>query len=291
MSVSGTTRRWMLAGLAAAGLAGTALLGAPAASLAASAPTFGEPLPASAITRTTATVEAQIDAQESETTYEVRFGVDTSLGQHTPESKAGSGSGLVMVNAGLSGLVPGTTYHYEFVAKNAEGTAVGPEGTFATAPPTPPTATTGGASQVTLTSATVSATIGAEGLASSYELELGPDTTYGTSMYGEAGSSTQEATVAVALTGLTPGTTYHYRFDAINSDGRAYGADQTFTTPAYDKPIVLPATAPLLATPPIAFPAEGANTAKPTVRKKHKHKHKKHHGNRKHRRSRHKKKR
>lgn len=287
MSVSGTTRRWMLAGLATSGLAGAALL-APAASFAASAPTFGEPLPASAITRTTATVEAEINPQESETTYEVRFGVGTSLGQHTPEGKVGSGTGLVTVNAGLAGLTPGTTYHYEFIARNAEGTTIGPEGTLVTAPPTPPTATTGAASNIGLTTATVSGTIGPEGLPTSYALELGTDTTYGTSMYGEIGSSTQPVTISFALTGLASNTTYHYRIDAINTDGRAYGADQTFTTPIYDKPIVLPATAPLLATPPIAFPTDHTNTAKPTTRKKHKHK--KHHGNRKHHKAAHKRK-
>jgi phosphodiesterase/alkaline phosphatase D-like protein len=290
MRVTGMTRKLSLAVLATSAVVCTALA-APAASMAASAPVFEQQLPVTGITRTTATVWAQLNPGESETAYEVRFGVDESLGRHTPQYNAGSGSTAVTVNAGLLGLTPGTPYYYEFVATNSEGTTVGPLETFTTAPPTPPTATTGGASEVTLTTATVSGTIAARGLPTSYELDLGTDATYGTSMYGEAGSGSEPAAIALALTGLAPGTTYHYRIDAINSDGRSYGADETFTTPVYDKPIVLPPTAPLLATPPIAFPAEGANTAKPTIRKKHKHKHKKHHGNRKHRRTRHKKKR
>jgi phosphodiesterase/alkaline phosphatase D-like protein len=276
------SRKSMLAGLATLALMGVTGLASPVASPAASAPTFGQQFPVSAVTRTTVLVSAELNPNESQTAYEIRYGVDAGLGRHNPESKVGSGSGLETVSAGLTGLTPGATYHYEFVASNAEGRTVGPEGTFTTAPPTPPSVTTDGASYITLTSATVSGTIGAEGLATSYELDFGFDTAYSTSMYGEAGSSTQAATVSVGLAGLTPGTTYHYRLDAINSDGRVYGADQTFTTPVYDKPIETPPTTPVLATPPIAFPAEPTG-AKPAVRKKTKHaKKKKRHGTHRH---------
>jgi hypothetical protein len=34
----------------------------------------------------------------------------------------------------------------------------------------------------------------------------------------------------VSITGLVPGTTYHYRLEATNSYGTTYGPDQTFTT-------------------------------------------------------------
>jgi hypothetical protein len=34
----------------------------------------------------------------------------------------------------------------------------------------------------------------------------------------------------VGLTGLNPGTTYHYRIEATNSAGTSFGSDQTFTT-------------------------------------------------------------
>jgi phosphodiesterase/alkaline phosphatase D-like protein len=276
MSALSTGRKLTLAGLVTLGLTGATGLASPTASLAASAPVFGPQLPVGAITRTTATVFAELNPQESETKYQVLYGVSTGFGRHTVELKAGSGSSEETVDAGLTGLTPDTTYHYEFVATNAEGTTTGPEETFTTASPTPPAATTVGASNVTLTTATVSGTIDAEGLVTSYELDLGTDTTYGTSMYGEAGSSTEPVTLSVDLSNLAPGATYHYRIGAINSDGRAYGADQTFTTPAYDKPIVRPGTIPLLATPSIAFPAEVAGTVKRTVKKKAKHKSKRH---------------
>jgi hypothetical protein len=40
--------------------------------------------------------------------------------------------------------------------------------------------------------------------------------------------------VAVGLTGLLPGTTYHFRLVAQNAGGATGGPDGTFTTPAAD---------------------------------------------------------
>jgi hypothetical protein len=229
---------------------------------------FGQQLPASSITRTAVTVSTKLNPEGNATTYRVLYGRTAGYGEHTIDIEAGSGSTEEAVDAGLTGLAPETTYHYEFVASSAEGTVTGPDETFTTAPATPPTATTGGASNITLTGATVAGTIESQGLETSYELDLGTDTTYGTSIYGEAGSGSGNIEIAVNLQNLAPGATYHYRFVAINSDGKTYGADRTFTTPAYSKPIVLPNTLPLLQTPPIAFPTGSqANTGKIETKK------------------------
>ena len=45
-----------------------------------------------------------------------------------------------------------------------------------------------------------------------------------------AGSGTATRSVSADLSGLMPGTTYHYRLVAINADGIAYGRDRTFKT-------------------------------------------------------------
>ncbi len=212
-------------------------------------------------TRTEATLTGTLNPQNSETTYEFVFGETSNYGEHTYSVNAGSGLGEEHVEAiGLTGLTPSTTYHYALRASNQAGTVTGPDGTFTTAPASPPGVTTGGASNITLTSATVAATIEAQGLETSYALELGPDTSYGTSIYGEAGYAVEPVGVSVELQDLDPGTTYHYRFVAINSEGRVYGADQTFTTPPYSSPIMQPPTVPLLAVPAIAFPAEEPTT-------------------------------
>jgi hypothetical protein len=225
---------------------------------------------AQSITRTTATLPGTVNPEGLETSYYYQYGTTTSYGGNAPSIQgvsAGSGLAAVPAPIGIGGLVPATTYHYRLVATSADGTTASPDMTFTTAPPTPPTVSTGAASNITLTTATVAGTINPEGLETSYELDLGSDTTYGTSIYGEAGSANTSTQVTVGLQNLAPGSTYHYRIVAINSDGRTYGADRTFTTPAYGNPIVQPFTLPLIATPAIAFPTETANTGKPNAKR------------------------
>lgn len=217
------------------------------------------------ITRTTATLPGTVNPEGLETSYYYQYGTTMSYGGNAPSIQgvnAGSGTEAVPAPIGISGLRPATTYHYRLAATNADGTTYSEDETFTTAPPTPPTASTGEASNVTLTTATVAGTINPEGLETSYELDLGSDTTYGTRIYGEAGSGDTPTEITVALQNLEPGSTYHYLIVAINSDGRTSGTDRTFTTPAYGNPIVQPPGVPLLATPAIAFPTETANTAK-----------------------------
>ncbi len=227
-------------------------------------------LPASAITRVSATVSATINPENSPTTYRVLYGATSAYGEHSVEAEAPPGFGEMPIHVGLQGLAPDTTYHYALAASNQAGSVIGPDQTFTTSPGNPPTATTGATSELTLTSATVAGTVDPEGLETSYEIDFGPEATYGTSIFGEAGAGTGGVAVSTGLQNLAPGTTYHYRIVAINSDGKVYGADQTFTTPVYSNPIVLPATLPLLGTPAIAFPTEpqAPSVKKAPVKKK-----------------------
>ena len=65
-----------------------------------------------------------------------------------------------------------------------------------------------------------------------YYFQYGPTTSYGSVSPTEpAGSGVEPVSVNAKITGLKPGTTYHYRLVAYNADGYAYGADSTFTTP------------------------------------------------------------
>jgi DNA-binding beta-propeller fold protein YncE len=220
-----------------------------------------------ASTRVSATLGWTLNPENSETTYRVLYGTTPAYGEHTERGKL-SGDSEDQIVLGLSGLAPETTYHYALEATNQAGITIGPDETLTTGPATPPTAVTGGASGVTLTAATVSGTIDPEGLETSYELDFGTDTGYGTSIYGEAGSADEPIEIPVELQNLAPGTTYHYRIVAVNNDGRTYGTDEIFTTPVYSNPIVLPSTLPLLATPQIAFPTETEPTQKPVKHKR-----------------------
>jgi hypothetical protein len=94
-----------------------------------------------------------------------------------------------------------------------------------------PTATTGSASNVAQSSATVSGTVNPQGTDTSYHFEYGTSTSYGSSTPATSvGAGTADVPATANLTGLKSSTTYHYRVVAVSSAGTTNGADQTFTT-------------------------------------------------------------
>jgi hypothetical protein len=156
----------------------------------------------------------------------------------------------------LTGLLPGTVYHYRMVVSNAAQTTYGPDETFTTALATPPVASTGAASEVGTTSATLGGTVDPRGLPTSYVFEVGTSTSYGgAKLFGSAGSSTGEVPVTVALQYLVPGVTYHYRLVATSFDGTSYGQDGIFTTPGVATAIAQPSSTPLITSPAAQFPS------------------------------------
>ena len=168
------------------------------------------------------------------------------------------------------GLLPGTTYHYALVASTVTGSISGVDKTFTTAAPTPPLVTTGAASGVALSTATISGSVGTQGLDVNYAFEVsteagnpGPP-----SGGGSIGAGTSEAAVSLALQGLQPGTTYYYRLLATSTDGTSYGVLQSFTTPGFPAQLVQPATPVLVGTPAVAFPTGSqGNTGTTTTTK------------------------
>jgi len=102
---------------------------------------------------------------------------------------------------------------------------------LASAAPAVPVATTGGATNVAQSSATVAGTVNPNGTATAYYFQYGTTTSYGSSTSStSAGSGTSDEPVSANLSGLASGATYHYRVVATSSAGTTDGADQTFTT-------------------------------------------------------------
>jgi hypothetical protein len=96
----------------------------------------------------------------------------------------------------------------------------------------PPLVTTGGAAQVTITTATLTGTVNPRGLTTSYFFQYGTTTAYGTRTPStSAGKGGAGVAAAAQVTGLAPNTRYHYRLLARNSDGTVAGNDRTFRTP------------------------------------------------------------
>ena len=183
-----------------------------------------------------------------------RTAIESLAGGHAPES---------VERVVLTGLRPGTTYHYRMVVTNANATTYGPDEMFTTAAATPPVVSTGAASEVSATGATLSGVVGPQSLPTSYVFEVGTDTSYGGArLFGNAGSSGGEVAVSVGLQYLVPGTVYHYRLAATSFDGTTFGQDGTFTTPGVPSSVVQPSSAPLIASPVVQFPSiTGAITA------------------------------
>ncbi len=92
-----------------------------------------------------------------------------------------------------------------------------------------PVASTGTASPVTTTGATLGGTIGSRCAKTTWQFEYGPTQAYGTSTPIVTVANRSEG-VSAAISGLAPATTYHYRLVGVRGSERFTGADATFTT-------------------------------------------------------------
>ena len=92
---------------------------------------------ASNVTDASATLNAELNAQNATTTYHFEYGTEdcgatacTALASHQSSS-----GGLVPVQDSLTGLQPRTVYHFRLVATNGSGTTFGPDQSFETTAP------------------------------------------------------------------------------------------------------------------------------------------------------------
>jgi hypothetical protein len=99
-----------------------------------------------------------------------------------------------------------------------------------------PNVTTGSASNIQKTSATLNGTVNPDGVAlTECKFEYGTTTGYGSTIpcaesLGSIGSGTSNVPVHADISGLTLGTLYHFRLVAKNSNGTVNGADKSFET-------------------------------------------------------------
>ncbi|MCW2753047.1 MAG: hypothetical protein JWQ32_458 [Marmoricola sp.] len=198
--------------------------------------TFITPMPptvvtgaATAVQPTTATLTGTVDPAGSATTVSFQYGTSAAYGSSTAAVLVGSGNGSVGIHADLKALAPATTYHYRAVATNRNGTTDGFDNTFTTGKASG--VTTGAASAVRQTTATLTGTVDQPGSATTVNFEYGTSVAYGsTTPAVPVGSATASITFYADLTGLVPGVTYHYRAVATSQSGSADGTDRTFTT-------------------------------------------------------------
>ena len=184
---------------------------------------------ASSIGTTTAHLNGYVNPAGQSTNWYFQYGTTTGYGVNTSEKNAGSGTRTVTESAALAGLAAGTTYHFRLVASNGTGTTLGPDRSFTTAGP--PAVETGGAQGIGANAVTLTGAVNPGGQSTNWLFELGTTTGYGTkTAVKNIASGTTAVGVSMVVTGLAPGTTYHYRLVVANSSGIRVGADQAFAT-------------------------------------------------------------
>ena len=94
-----------------------------------------------------------------------------------------------------------------------------------------PTVVTGPVTASGSTSATVAGTVNPNGQTTTWVVQYGKTTSYGSQTGAfNAGAGTTGTNISTTIDGLAPGTTYHYRLVATNASGGTQGADAVLTT-------------------------------------------------------------
>jgi hypothetical protein len=208
------------------------IVGADQSLTTAAAPATVDPSPpfASAITPRSARLFGSINPNSNgPTSWSIEYGTSTAYGSSVFLGICFlcDGADVPMV-ASVSGLEPGTLYHFRVVANDPFGPQQGVDKTFITAP-----GAAAGAIDVTARRATLRGTIDAHGVATTYHFDYGTTTSYGSSTPEvDGGAGDGEGLVSQAITGLAPLTTYHVQLVATSADGVVRsGGDGLFTTP------------------------------------------------------------
>jgi hypothetical protein len=182
---------------------------------------------------TAVTLNASVNTRGLPTNFTFEFGTSTDYGEQvTPDSNNITGNNITDISVNIYGLTCSTIYHFRLKAENSFDTTYSSDKTFLTMAG-PPDAMTLDAVKNTCTTATLNGSVPASCTSfvltfqygtdkTSYDKEVAPDQTRVT-----ADGSTE---VSRNISGLMPGTTYHFRLKAESSEGISYGSDETINT-------------------------------------------------------------
>lgn len=154
------------------------------------------------------------------------YGLTTAYGTNTEDLTKTATGGF---NQPISGLTPDTTYHFRARVRYDGAYSYGLDDTFVTTALGPPTVTTTSAVDITSSSAILQGTLDSLGDYSPVYVyfEWGPTVAY------ERPSTTEQTKTSAGgfsaiISGLTSGTTYHYKAVVRYDSNYAYGDDKPF---------------------------------------------------------------
>jgi hypothetical protein len=180
---------------------------------------------------TTATLNGTVDPNGTATTYHFEYGTTIDYGLESPNQSAGSGADPVAAQATISGLSASTIYHYRLVAGDVKGADATFTTTAATANPAVPGISRLSAVEKAPTSARLTARIDPNRAATTWHLEWGTTTRFGsrspdqTIPVGDA-----VVPISVPLDGLPSHTKIFWRVVASNAAGLRRSGTASFTT-------------------------------------------------------------
>ena len=191
---------------------------------------------ASSIQSRQVVLEGTINPEGVSASYYFEYGLDRTFGHRVPAVARDAGNGSVVVAASepAEGLEANKAYVFRLVGVNASGTIAGAPVPFTTLS-APPELGPSFASAITPRSARLHGTVNPNNSFTSWYVEYGTTTAYGTSspvQFNLAAAGTDQPMI-FDVDRLAPGTVYHFRFVAtqvFGSDGPQFGADQTLIT-------------------------------------------------------------
>ncbi len=183
-----------------------------------------------------------------------------------PCSSRPGGTEDTTVSTLVSGLTPATTYDFRIVVASNGGSDQGSAQSFTTLPPLAPSSTTGAASALTQTTATLGGSVNPNGgPISNCHFEYTNDTDFQQNSFTNAisvsclskPSGATAKPVSAKISGLTAATGYQFRVVATNNSGTTQASPQGFATSAETcatNPAVCPPPTETPPTPPSSTP-------------------------------------
>ena len=189
-----------------------------------------ETRPATNIRKNTATLNGIVNASNLPTYVTFEYGTTQSHGITVAAAQNPvTGNIPVCVSADITGLKAGTTYYFRIVAANSFGKKTSIDIPFKYSGEIP-YAETCAATKSSPRTVQLNGIVFSRGLSADVTFEYGPTADYGSKI--TAGQSpvtgNTSSRVSAIVTGLKPGTNYHYRIVVTNDEGTTCGEDVTF---------------------------------------------------------------